>query len=216
MIEAAHRVRQVKGTCARTFTGTVLALVSIAFGLAGCSASKVEVSWEYDPAGHFSGLRTFAWVPGAQPRTKDPRVDDPFMVKRLRGMIEQGLARRGYQVGEADSADFLIAYSAALRDTENTSTLRSYAGYARLWGNDWGRGRGWNVGGPPITNSLMSDIGSLNLFVVDRSTGDPIWHSVAMTEVKPDDSIKKRDERLARAIDDMLNHFPPNQAAGGD
>ena len=216
MSQEVFLVRQVKHKFDQAFAWTVLALISVAFGLAGCSASKVEVSWEYDPAGHFSGLRTFAWVPGPQPRTKDPRVDDPFMVKRLRGMIEQGLARQGYQVGESDSADFLIAYSAALRDSQNTSTLHGYGGYVRAWGNDWGRARGWSIGGPPITNSLMSDIGSLNLFVVDRATGDPIWHSVAMTEVKPDDSIKKRDERLARAIDDMLNHFPPNQAAGGD
>ncbi len=135
------------------------------------------------------------------------------MVKRLRTMVQQGFERAGYEVAGAENADFLIAYTVSLRDAETTTAMRSYSGYAREWGDDWGRDRGWNVVGPPITYSRMTDLGSLNLFVVDRPSGDPVWHAVAVTLVQPEDSIRKRDERLARAIDQMLRHFPPAAAA---
>jgi hypothetical protein len=184
----------------------VLLLAAIALG--ACSSRKIEVSWEYDPQAKLSGLSTYAWVPGPQPETGDPRVDDPLIDRRVRTALDEALAEKGFSKSEPETADFWIGYHARLDDRVDTSTMRSYSGsLARAAGV--GRERGWNVGGPPITYSRMYDVGSLNLYVVDTKSNRPVWHAVAVAEIRPKDSVEKRRERLREAARRMLEKFPP-------
>ncbi len=176
--------------------------------LASCAAHKIAVSWESDPAVSLSNLRTYAWFPGPQPPTGDPRIDDRTLDRRIRAAIDLALAERGYVKTDADHADFWVDYYARLDPASTSSTVRSYSGYGpRLTGV--GRERGWNVGGPPITYTMMSDVGSLNLFVVNPKTQTPVWHAVAQAEIDRMDSLEKRDQRLLEAARAMLAKLPP-------
>ncbi len=177
--------------------------------LCACAAkTPMKAGWEYDPAASFVGLRSYAWVPGPQERTGDPRVDDSWVDRRVRRAIEAQLAAQGFAAASPEKADFLIGYRLRVVDKVDTSTP-SYYGHNRSWTNNSNLGLGWYVGGAPSTYSHRYDVGTLTVFIESPATQLPIWQGFARAEIEPSDDLETRDQRLAKAAVMILEQFPP-------
>lgn len=169
----------------------------------------MKAGWEYDPGASFTGLRSYAWVPGPQQRTGDPRVDDSWVDRRVRRAIDRQLAAQGFVVASPEEADFWVGYHILLLDKVQSSTTRRYYGYNRAWGGDAGLDLGWHLGGAPATYSRRYDVGTLTVFVEAPATRRPIWQGFAETEIDPSDDLEAREARLAKAAVLILEQFPP-------
>jgi len=168
----------------------------------------MQVGWECDPAATFSGLRTYAWIPGPQQATGDPRVDDSTANRRVRQAIDRQLATQGFVAAAPEQADFWVGYHVRLLDKIHTTTTGTYYGYNRSWGGDAGLDLGWNLGGAPTVYSHRYDIGTLTVFVEAPATQRPIWQGFARAEIEPSDDIETRDQRLTKAAAGILEQFP--------
>ena len=195
-------------------TSALAALLVIGGALGACSTKPaIKVGWEYDPAADLSGMRTYAWVPGPQQRTGDPRVDDSWTDRRVRRAVDAQLAAQGFVSAAPEQADFWVGYHVLLLDKIQTSTTRTYYGYNRSWGGDAGLDRGWHLAGAPTTYSNRYDVGTLTVFIELPATQRPIWQGFAQSEIQPSDDMETRDQRLATAAALILEKFPPTGAS---
>jgi hypothetical protein len=175
-----------------------------------CSAKEpMKVGWEYDPGASFVGLRSYAWVPGPQQRTGDPRVDDSGVDRRIRRAIDKQLVAQGFVAAPPDAADFWVGYHLLVLAKTQSTTTGTYYGYNRSWGGDAGLDLGWNLGGAPTTYMQRHDIGTLTVFVEAPATQRPIWEGFATAVIEPSDDLKTRQQRLAKAAASILEKFPP-------
>jgi len=170
----------------------------------------MKVGWEYDPAGRFTGLHSYAWVPGSQQPTGDPRVDDKSVDRRIRQAVDTQLAAQGFVAAPAEQADFWVGYHVLLLDKVETSTTRTYYGHNRSWGGDAGLDLGWQLAGAPASYSWRYDVGTLTVFIEAPATQRPIWQGFAEAQIEPSDDWDTRDRRLAKAATLILEKFPPN------
>lgn len=170
----------------------------------------MEVGWEYDPAANLVGLRSYAWVPGQQRRTGDPRVDDSWQDRRMRQAIDKQLVAQGFVAQPPEQADFWVGYHVLLRDKVATSTTNTYYGYNRAGGGgDPGLYGGWFRSGAQSTYQQRHAVGTLTVFIEAPATQQPIWQGYARANIKPSDDHETRDQRLAEAVVMILEKFPP-------
>lgn len=178
--------------------------------LCACSATApMKVGWEYDPGVNLVGLRSYAWVPGKQQRTGDPRVDDSGQDRRMRRAIDKQLAAQGFVAEPPEQADFWVGYHVLLLDKVATSTTQTYYGDNRAQGWDASLYRGWFRSGATTTYQQRHDVGTLTVFIESPATQQPIWQGFARADIKPSDDRETRDQRLAKAVVMILEKFPP-------
>jgi hypothetical protein len=189
-------------------------LAALALLLGACSAkAPMNVGWEYDPAATFRGLHSYAWVPGPQQRTGDPRVDDSGVDRRVRQAVDKQLAAQGFVTAPAEQADFWVGYHVLLLDKVQTTTTRRYYGHNRSWGGDAGLDLGWHLAGAPASYQVRHDVGTLTIFIEAPAAQRPIWQGFAQAQIEPSDDWETRDRRLATAAAMILEKFPPNPSA---
>ena len=170
----------------------------------------MKAGWEYDPVANFVGLRSYAWIPGPQPRSGDPRVDDNWQDRRMRRAIDGQLVAQGFVAVPPEQADFWVGYHVRLLDKVATSTINTDYGYNRAGGGgDAALYRGWFRGGVQSTYQQRHDVGTLTVFIEGPATQQPIWQGFARADIKPSDDRETRDQRLAKAVVMILEKFPP-------
>jgi hypothetical protein len=176
--------------------------------LAGCAS--IKVASDYDPSANFSGLETYDWVSSTQPKTGDARLDSDILNSRIRQAVENQLGIKGYQKATDGTPDFLIAYMTSIEQKLDVSTF--HYGYGYPSGYSFRRG----FGGPAYTSIPSSetyvdqyDEGTLLLDIVNPQTKKLIWRGTAVDTVQKNDSPEKREERINKAVADMLQKFPP-------
>jgi hypothetical protein len=197
-----------------TYRAALIDLVFVTL-LGACSTkTPMQVGWEYDPAARFAGLRSYAWVPGAQQRSGDPRVDDSGVDRRVRQAIDKQLAAQGFVAAPPDKADFWVGYHLRVVDKVQSATASPYYGYRRAWSDDSGLDMGWRLGGAPSTYTHRYDVGTLTVFIEAPATQRPIWQGFAEDQIEPSDDLETRNERLAKAAASILEKFPPTPQAG--
>ena len=183
-----------------------LLMVMSITALSACTT--IEVGSDFDPSVDFSGFRTYAWIPGPQKRTGDPRIDNPLLDKRIRRAVVAQLTAKGYTQKTSGTPDLWVAYHAAVERKMDVRTMNTYYGYGRGWGWDYGYRQGpaysW-----PETHVYHYDEGSLILDIVDPATRQLIWRGSAQAEVNRSTTAEKRDQRLNEAVRRILEQFPP-------
>ena len=180
------------------FARSIPLLLLVAF--AGCSTMQVHS--DYDPGASFVGLKTYDWEKAAKKVTGNPRLDDPALDQRIRGLIESQLATQGYTKVSGGTPDFLVGYHVALEKKLAVSTMNDYYGYRAGWGWSYGAGTGTMM---PQSYTYEYEQGSLIIDVVNPKTHELMWRGSAQAEV----NRKKGNEQLTEAIKRILERFPP-------
>ena len=167
--------------------------------LGGC-ATQIRVQSDFDPQANFSGLQTYEWLPDLKP-SNDPRLDNKLFDRRVRGAVDQQLAAKGYRRVDGDSPSFRVAYHAALQ--RQTQAVNDPIGsYTYRW---WG--------GLPATATYLYDEGTILLDVINPRTNVLMWRGFATATIDYKASPKERGERIDRAVQSLLEKFPPTTTA---
>jgi hypothetical protein len=185
---------------------TALTLIGVlALGLAG--RADVKVKADYDKKFDFSKLKTWAWNdqgPGKvmMARTAD---DDPEIVRqRAEPVIKESVAAempgRGLQAAAPGAPpDLEITYYVLITGGQQSQQIGQFLPAVAEWGL------------PPFTGATQSykviEQGSL---VLDISASNRvIWRGIGQAELKPGQSVEKRQTLIRAAVRDILKQFPP-------
>ncbi|BFU96429.1 MAG: conserved protein of unknown function [Nitrospira sp.] len=160
-----------------------------------CASPKV--GYDYDRSADFTSYRTYEWMPDSRSPTGDRRIDNDLVDARIRAAVDRQLRGKGYTNPAAGQPDFYVAYRAAVTDMMKGASTQRYIG---------DRATG--------LYTTVSDIqpykgGALLIDIVDGATQRLVWQGTASAEVDPGMTAKERDERIARVLKAMFEHFPP-------
>ena len=171
--------------------------------LSGCST--MQISSDHDPSISFAGLKTYNWIPEPQKATGDPRIDDPFIERRIRDAVDNQLAAQGYNKQAAGTPDFLIGYHVALDKKLAVSTMNEY--YGTVVGPRWHHSTPRWYGSETYVYDY--DEGSLILDIIEAGTRKLLWRGSARARVDTTASAERKTKRINEAVQRILAQFPP-------
>ncbi len=152
------------------------------------SLARLRVTTKAQPDFDVSSLETFAWGSAQQRPPGSPMAEGEHMDRRVRALVEEHLAKRGYRViDREDSPDFLVVYRTATGD-----------------GSDAGRPNaqveGWvdlHHGGTSIDYAQ----GTLFIDLQDPETEKARWSGwVVGVAPQPQDLRKKIDKAVKKLV----------------
>ncbi len=178
---------------------TLLASVSLAVALfAAVPAHAQAVSADYDQSVNFLKYKTYT--------VQKIHATDPGVENRLVIALDRDLQER-YLHSNSANPDLIIAVVESNRDPAEYTNF-----YAGLGGLSWERG--WGSGFMDGT-SMVGDIkpGTLVLDMWDHKSGKLVWRGT-ITEPDSVTSSKEADQKLDKAVGQLLAKFPPKPAKG--
>jgi hypothetical protein len=182
----------------RTTTWHALAM-TVALG-ACASQLSMQIQAGQRPATDFSRYADYAWKTAGAGAPQWPAKDDRAALDwQIRGLIDQQMARRGYEIVGNDGADLLIDYRIDTREVDMNDSFSDYAQY-RAAGGQAGPGEAWVQG---------YEQGTLYIEVSDGKSRQLVWYGSASAVVNP----KLREKRMPVAIQRIFERFP-GRAAG--
>ena len=166
--------------------------------LAASSAAAQTPTTDYDHSINFLKYKTY--------QVRKIHATNPGVEDRLVIALDRDLQQR-YLHSTSSNPDLFIAVVEANTDTSEYTTF-----YAGLNGLSWERG--WGSGFMDGTN-MVGDIkpGTLVLDMWDRKSGKLVWRGI-ITEPADVTSSKEADEKLDKAIGQLLAKFPPKPEKG--
>lgn len=178
---------------------SVVLLIALAF-VSGCSS--VTVTRDYDRNADFSSMKTYAWKHAEQPETGNPRIDNDLLDQRIRDAINADLGGKGFSIGDAADADFLVVYFIDYKQRIGGNSVSFGVGAGRY---DRYGGVGYN------TTISDYDESRLTIDVIDRATDKMIWRGVGRRSTyeysKPDKITKVVNDAVPR----IMKSFPPKK-----
>ncbi|SLM48933.1 conserved protein of unknown function [Nitrospira japonica] len=178
----------------------VLRITAVCVGLlaalvSACASPKV--GYDYDRGADFTAYRTYEWMPDSRSPAGDKRIDNDLVDARIRAAVDGQLRQKGYTNPAAGRPDFYVSYQAAVTDMMKGASTQRYIG---------DRASG--------LYTTVSDVhpykdGALLVDIVDGATQKLVWQGTASAEIDPALTARERDERIARVVKAMFDHFPP-------
>ena len=168
-----------------------LALAGLAIlSIAGCAGVEVHSDW--DRAVDFGRFETYLWAPsnpGAGERDADTihSGDKSLLDRRIRRLVDEEMAAKGFRLTTSGDADFLLVYHASTKKR------------VEIWSSPYRR---WYGG--PRANSWRE--GTLLIEVVDLSQKSVVWQGWGTA---PLGSPEKSEDDMRKVISNILKRFPP-------
>jgi hypothetical protein len=164
--------------------------------LSACAGASVRI--EPAPGFDASGLRTYAWVPGAATGLPaHPRIDSASVDSMVRLAVDGALAARGYSHA-AEGSDFLVDYHVVI-------TRRTVEAVAPVHCPEE----------PPLVSLGAEDRycreydeGALVLDVLDPASGMLLWRGVARREIDWTLTPAEVRARIENAVGRVVGRFP--------
>ena len=173
--------------------GKALSLVLLAVLLGGC-AGRMAIQAEQDPTVTFDAYRTYEWAPRLR-AIQDVRVT-PALRRQIRDDVDRHLTDRGYLRVDND-ADFSINFQVTIQGETIVQTLDGYVG--SIFTEDLAR---------PGPTLRRYEEGTLIIDALDAESERLIWRGSATAEVRQRVSVEDRSERVAEAVQKVLERFP--------
>ncbi|MGH3056390.1 MAG: DUF4136 domain-containing protein, partial [Gaiellaceae bacterium] len=124
--QALHRWRRVRGL-------VIMLLLSCVVGCA--SKPTLHINVERNAATDFSAYRTYVWADQPpEPIPGQPRTGRDLMDWRIRTVIENQLAVRGYDEVSSGRSDLVISYHLDFREA-HTDSLQDFINYRESGGD---------------------------------------------------------------------------------
>ena len=179
--------------------GLALALAVMTGGCATTPGSDVDVTFDYDTAANFDGLKSYSWMPPA-----GNAASDELLVKRIKNSLDTQLQAKGRATAEANP-DFLIGMQLSGKTTYGGST-----GVGVSVGIPVGRAGRVSVGGGK-SQAIEKKEGQLVLDFVDAKSKSLLWRATASGAVNPGQTPEQQQQRINGVIAEMLSQFPPGK-----
>ncbi|HTS07299.1 MAG TPA: DUF4136 domain-containing protein [Candidatus Eisenbacteria bacterium] len=146
-----------------------------------------DVKTDYDHHANFSQYHTYSWV--------KVKTSDPLWESRIQEAVDKDLQSKGWQRVD-NGGDVGLAAVGSARNEKEYQTFYDGMG-------------GWRWGGFGQTTTQVENypVGSLVLDMYDAHNKQLIWRGVASQSLS--DKPEKNEQRLDKAVNKMLDHFPP-------
>ena len=187
-----------------------LAALAVLLGALGGCASSLQIQSEHDPRFDFSSVRTYDWLAIDQPEFdsntapefRDPRFEAEALDPPIRAAVDRELAARGYQ-RVTESADFLVAYHAALNTAADATRLGDYV--------TWEMAVEGTLPGLSTASDYMRiyEQGSVILDFVSPDAKQLLWRGSVQAEIDRSNTQAQRVARINDVIGELLQRFPP-------
>jgi len=161
--------------------------------LTGCP-SGANVTVDYNHNVNFSQHKTFAFA--------DVKTDNPFFEQRIENDVSQDLEAKGLRRVN-DHGDLEITAVGAVHDRRMYETFYNNPRFGYYWWGWGGYGARYTT-----TRTIHYRVGTLVLDMYDGQSKHLLWRGTAANGVTR--SPQENTARLRRAIDKMLNNFPPD------
>ena len=178
-------------------------LAFFSFSLGVSLAGAQDVRYNFDSQANFAAFKTYKWA-----EIKGADRPNQLVDKQIRDALEAGLATKGLEETDSDSADLYIAYQTAI------GTEKQFTSYNTGWGYGPGWGRGWYGGmGSGMTTGSTSTIyvGQLGIDMYETAKKDLVWRGTASKTLDPKAKPEKQQKNLAKAVNKLLNNYPPKK-----
>jgi hypothetical protein len=180
----------------------------LAFGavvVAGCQSMRVRT--DYDHKVVFSKLRSYCWVSPPAYLYNDPRLKMDLLEPIVRQDVEQRLATRGYVSTDCPTADFRVTFHAALQDQVVERRSDDGGGLTIYEWNPESGGHLWTSDSNESVN--LEREGSLIILILAPKSDKVLWRGSVSANLRSQVSPQQRKERLAKAIEMVMEKFPP-------
>lgn len=168
----------------------LLFMGGLAAAVTGC-LTLMPVGSHFDRGADFNGYRTYAWGPADALPVSDERLrDNPFFVDDVHGAISRTLEDRGLRRAEAERADLLVHYHAAI--TERVEVVSQPGRYRDCVAGDC----------RPTVNGY--DAGTLVIDIIDTSRRQLVWRGWA--EHRLEDMLDE-PAQVRRRVDDAVRRI---------
>jgi hypothetical protein len=189
---------------------TTLTLTGFAvLWLAVHGSADVKVRTQFDKAFDFSKVRTWAWNDTGAGEVKMARTadDDPEVVRQraepvIKDAVATELPGRGVTASAPGAApDIEVTYYVLITIGTQSQQIGQFLPAVAAWGL------------PPFTGATQSysviEQGSL---VLDISANNKVvWRGIGQAELKPGQSVEKRQALIRAAVRDILKKYPPTK-----
>lgn len=192
--------------------GKNILILPLVFLLAGCATMTVH-SPDWDRSVDFSGFKTYAWAPGEQPKTGDPRIDNALTDTRIRSSVDRALALKGYGKTEAENPDFWVSYHLAVKNRAEVMTIPA-ANYAPVSVSANGTiiTNNWGVGFLESQTFVEPyEEGTLWVDILDPRSNKVVWRASVSRVMEDAKSPEARDRRVFDGVSRLLKKFPPRK-----
>lgn len=153
-------------------------------------ATAQDVKTDYDRHANFSLYHTYSWA--------KVKTTDPLWQSRVQDAVDQTLQSKGWvRVDIGANADVALTAVGSTRDQREYQTF--YMGMVGTWR--------WAGFGESTTVPENYRAGSLVLDLYDAHNKQLIWRGISSDTLS--DNPEKDEKKLDKAVDKMLDHFPP-------
>ncbi len=157
------------------------------------ACNPLTVKSDYNPGTDFSKYKTFYWAKIRNGNLKPKSQRNPFLLERIKIMIEKTLAERGLKVVDnKKDADLMLAI---YFDNKNKVNV-AYVGY--------GYGP-WYYGGPVVSEYKE---GTMVIDFADRKKRELVWRGIASGIAHKDDYD---EEDIKYIVNRILKQYPPER-----
>ena len=171
-------------------TLALLLVGGLAATAAGC-LTLMPVGSHFDRSADFTVYRTYAWGPADGLPVTDERLrDNPLFVDDVHGAISRSLEDRGLRRAEAERADLLVHYHAAI--TERVEVVSQPGRYRDCVAE----------GCRPTVNHF--DAGTLVVDIIDAARQQLVWRGWA--EHRLEDMLDE-PAQVRRRVDDAVRRI---------
>jgi hypothetical protein len=165
--------------------------------LAGCSGLQTQT--DYDPSVDFNRFQTWDWLPDPPKDESAEQQVDELTHRRVRTAIKNHLEAKGCSQN-SENPDFLVVYHGGIKESvAMTQTRDAYKNnpYTEF---DWS-----------YAYTYQWRLGFLEIDVLDAGTKKLAWKGFVEAEVKPTADPEEKTRRITKAVDAILDKFPPGK-----
>ncbi len=202
------------------------------FALAGCATLQVQTDYDPEVSGQLS---TYDWVAQEADASGHPAVESPLLQRHLRDAVEGELVGMGYRRATSETPDFRIVYSLLAEERSRIDGSYGYGSYG--FGGPYGYPRssyrgsfGFSLYGSRYLRPYYGypSVGyagagrvrerlrvTLVLDIIDVRTEEVIFRAWERKSLRSDPSAKKVRKFVTKAVEEILEDFPPAGSASG-
>jgi len=150
-------------------------------------ASAQDVKTDYDHHANFLQYHTYSWA--------KVKTSDPLWESRIQEAVDKDLQAKGWQKVDNGGDVALTAVGSAHNEKEYQTFYDGMGGWR------------WGGFGETTTQVENYPVGSLVLDMYDAHNKQLIWRGVASQSLS--DKPEKNEQKLDKAVNKILDHFPP-------
>jgi hypothetical protein len=162
------------------------------------ACQTIKVSYDYDRQADLTKYRTYK----LSDETLNLQIQQ-LNRDRIINAVENGMAAKGFSKSENPDIIVDINLASEEKQTATATTTGSYYG---------SRYRGWNYGSGFSTTQINYDKyveGTLVITFVDAKKEQIVWQGSGTKTLIENASAEKRDENINKAVQQILNNYPP-------